>query len=162
MGLNFRTFDLNLLRVFGAVMAERSLTRAAMSLSMTQPAVSHAMKRLHEAVGETLFTRTATGVRPTPRAEQLWPRVRETLAGLRDALAPDRFDPRDTPTAFRLALADATAALLSPALLQRIEGEQLRVSLRFLPLTTRDPRRWLEDGEVDMAVGYFPDVIPQL
>ena len=162
MSLNFRTFDLNLLRVFDSVMAERSLTRAALTLAMTQPAVSHAVKRLHEAVGETLFTRTATGMKPTPRAEQLWPRVRETLAGLREALAPDSFDPRHSPTSFSLAMADATAAMLSPPLLRGIETEQLAVSLRMLPLTTRDPRRWLEAGEVDMAVGFFPEVMAQL
>jgi DNA-binding transcriptional LysR family regulator len=162
MSLNFRTLDLNLLRVFDTVMAEGSLTRAAATLAMTQPAVSHAMKRLHQAVGEALFTRTAGGVKPTPRAEQLWPRVRETLAGLREALAPDSFDPRQTPSSFRLTMADATAALLSPPLLRGIETQHLAVSLRLLPLSTRDPRRWLDAGEVDLAVGYFPDVMAQL
>ncbi|MFY8089386.1 MAG: LysR family transcriptional regulator, partial [Rubrivivax sp.] len=82
--------------------------------------------------------------------------------GLRDALTPDSFDPHTSPSTFRLALADATAALLSPPMLHRIEREQLLVSLRFLPLTTRDPRRWLDAGEVDLAVGYFPDVMAQL
>ena len=50
--VNFRTIDLNLLRVFDAVMAEGSLTRAAAVLSMTQPAASHALKRLHDTIGE--------------------------------------------------------------------------------------------------------------
>jgi len=50
--VNFRTLDLNLLRVFDAVMAEGSLTRAAERLAMTQPAASHALKRLHGAIGE--------------------------------------------------------------------------------------------------------------
>ena len=67
---NLRTLDLNLLRVFEAVMEEGSLTRAAHVLSMTQPAVSHALKRLHETVGEVLFVRSATGMKPTPRAEK--------------------------------------------------------------------------------------------
>jgi len=162
MSLNFRSFDLNLLRVFDAVMAEGSLTRAADVLAMTQPAVSHAMKRLREAIGEDLFTRTAHGVRPSSRAEQLWPRVRETLANLREALAPESFDPRQDGAHFRLAMADATAALLSPGLLQTIEAGQLAVSLRILPLITRDPRRLLEAGDADLAVGYFPEVIVAL
>lgn len=162
MALNFRSFDLNLLRVFDAVMAEGSLTRAAEALAMTQPAVSHAMKRLREAVGEDLFTRTAHGMRPSSRAEQLWPRVRETLASLRDALAPDSFDPRQDAVHFRLAMADASAALLSPALVHTIEEERLAVSLRVLPLTTRDPTRWLEAGEADLAIGYFPEVTAAL
>jgi len=159
MPLNFRSFDLNLLRVFDAVMAEGSLTRAADTLAMTQPAVSHAMKRLREAVGEDLVTRTAHGVRPSSRAEQLWPRVRETLASLRDALAPDSFDPRQDGVHFRLAMADASAALLSPALVHTIERERLAVSLRVLPLTTRDPRALLDAGEADLAVGFFPEAI---
>ncbi len=162
MSLNFRSFDLNLLRVFDAVMAEGSLTRAADNLAMTQPAVSHAMKRLREAVGEELFVRTAHGVRPSPRAEQLWPRVRETLIGLRQALAPEAFDPYQESEHFRLAMADATAALLSPGLLHIIESQQLAVSLRVLPLTTRDPRRLLEAGEAELAVGYFPEVMTAL
>ena len=74
--VNFRALDLNLLRVFDAVMAEGSLTRAASVLALTQPAASHALKRLHEALNETLFVRTAAGLKPTPRAEALWPRVR--------------------------------------------------------------------------------------
>ena len=69
--MNFRTLDLNLLRVFDAVMAEGSLTRASERLAMTQPAASHALKRLHVAVGEDLFHRTAFGMRPTARAELL-------------------------------------------------------------------------------------------
>jgi DNA-binding transcriptional LysR family regulator len=162
MPLNFRSFDLNLLRVFDAVMAEGSLTRAAQTLAMTQPAVSHAMKRLRDAVGEDLFTRTAHGMRPSTRAEQLWPRVRESLTDLRDALAPDRFDPRSDEVQFHLAMADATAALLSPGLLRTIESGRLAVALRILPLTTRDPRRLLEAGDADLAVGYFREAMVEL
>lgn len=162
MSLNFRSFDLNLLRVFDVVMAEGSLTRAADALAMTQPAVSHAVKRLREAVGEELFTRTAHGMKPTPRAEQLWPRVRETLSHLREALAPEAFDPRTDAVHFRLAMADATAALLSPGLLNTIERQQLALSLRVLPLTTRDPSRMLEAGEAELAVGYFPELMSTL
>jgi len=156
---NFRTLDLNLLRVLDAVMAEGSLTRAAAALSMTQPAVSHAMKRLREALGQELFVRTAHGMRPTPQAEALWPQVRIALAGLRQALAPGDFDPRRDAVQLRLAMADATAALLAPGLVADIERESALVNLRLLPLTTRDPRRLLESGDADLAVGFFPEVI---
>ena len=76
MDVNFRTLDLNLLRVFDEVMAERNLTRAARNLAITQPAVSNALRRLRESTREDLFVRTATGVTPTPHAETLWPIVR--------------------------------------------------------------------------------------
>jgi DNA-binding transcriptional LysR family regulator len=157
--MNFRTLDLNLLRVFDAVMAEGSLTRAASGLAMTQPAVSHALKRLRDTVGEDLFVRVAHGVQPTPRAEALWPQVRGALGTLRQALAPGDFDPRRDAVQMRLAMADATAALLAPPLVARIEAESAQVNLRVLPLTTRDPRRLLDGGDADMAVGYFPELI---
>ena len=60
--LNFRTFDLNLLRVFDEVMTERSLTRAAQNLSLTQPAVSNAMRRLRETLGDDLLKRNGQGL----------------------------------------------------------------------------------------------------
>ncbi|MES6247847.1 LysR family transcriptional regulator, partial [Cutibacterium acnes] len=77
--LNFRTLDLNLLRVFDEVMAERNLTRAAHNLALSQPAVSHALRRLREALGDDLVRRAGYGVEPTPLALQLWPAVREAL-----------------------------------------------------------------------------------
>ena len=160
--INFRTLDLNLLRVFDRVMADGSLTRAAAELSMTQPAASHALKRLHTAVGEPLFVRTAFGMKPTARAEALWPQVRDALDSLRDALSPERFDPRAGNAVFRLAMADATAALLSPPLLADLQAERANVSVRILPLTTRDPRRLLLDGEADMAIGHFPVAVATL
>ena len=100
--MNFRTLDLNLLRVFDAVMAEGNLTRAASALAMTQPAVSQALRRLREALGDELFVRTAHGVRPTPQAEQLWPPVRSALGAMRQALAPDDFDPRRDAVQLRI------------------------------------------------------------
>jgi DNA-binding transcriptional LysR family regulator len=159
VALNFRTLDLNLLRIFDAVMAEESLTRAAVGLSMTQPAVSHALKRLREAVGDELFTRTAFGVRPTPRAEALWPQVRAALGALQHALAPAAFDPARDAASFRLSMADATAALLCPLLLRAIESAQAKANLRVLPLVTRDPRKLIEAGEIELAVGFFPEAV---
>ncbi|MDP2743253.1 MAG: LysR family transcriptional regulator, partial [Hydrogenophaga sp.] len=74
---SFRTLDLNLLRVFDEVMAERNLTRAAHNLSMTQPAVSNALRRLRDALGDDLVKRAGYGVEPTPTALALWPTVRD-------------------------------------------------------------------------------------
>lgn len=157
--MNFRTLDLNLLRVFDVLMAEGSLTRAAETLTMTQPAASHALKRLHAAVGEKLFVRTASGMQPTARAELLWPQVRDALGSLRRALAPEGFDPKTDAASFRLAMADAVAALLAPPLVAALQAQQARATLRMLPLTTRDPRRLLQQAEADLAIGHFPEAI---
>jgi DNA-binding transcriptional LysR family regulator len=143
-------------------MAEGSLTRAAAALSMTQPAVSHALRRLREALGDELFRRTTHGVSPTPRAEGLWPHVRGALAALRQAIAPGEFEPKRDAVQMRLAMADATAALLAPALVAAIEQQQALATLRVLPLTTRDPRRLLQSDAIDLAVGSFPEVLPAM
>ncbi|WP_337179682.1 LysR family transcriptional regulator, partial [Hydrogenophaga borbori] len=159
---NFRTFDLNLLRVFDEVMAERNLTRAAHNLAMTQPAVSNALRRLRELLGDELVRRAGFGVEPTPTALALWPAVREALNLLRGALAPGAFDPAAATSTFQLAMADATSAKLIPSLIDIFEREAPGVNLRVLPLTTRDPRELLESGAVDLAIGHFPAVIAEL
>ena len=118
--MSFLSLDLNLLRVFDAVMSEQNLTRAAGRLAMTQPAVSNAIRRLRDALNDELLVRTAHGVKPTPRAESLWPAVRRALAELQDAVAPHSFDVSQATATFRLAMADATAALWLPALVRSI------------------------------------------
>ncbi|GKS89720.1 LysR family transcriptional regulator [Acidovorax sp. SUPP2539] len=160
--LNFRSLDLNLLRVFDEVMTERNLTRAAHKLSLTQPAVSNALRRLREVLGDDLVVRSGQGVQPTPRALTLWPPVRQALAQLQQSLAPGDFDPATASSTFVLAMADATGATLIPPLVEIIEREAPGVSVRVVPLTTRDPRSMLDDESADMAVGYFPAVMADL
>jgi DNA-binding transcriptional LysR family regulator len=160
--LNFRTLDLNLLRVFDEVMTERSLTRAAAKLSLTQPAVSNALQRLREALGDDLLRRSGQGVEPTPRALALWPTVQDALHQLKATLAPDHFIPSSSSQTFVLAMADATAAELIPSLIKVIDSEAPGVTLRIVPLATRDPRRLLDDEQADFAIGYFPAVLAAL
>ena len=159
---NFRTLDLNLLRVFDEVMAERSLTRAARNLSLTQPAVSNALRRLRETLGDELVQRSGQGMAPTPRAVVIWPAVREALRQLQASLIPNEFVAAEATTAFVLAMADATAAELIPGLTEILEREAQGVGIRVVPLTTRDPRRMLDEEACDLAVGYFPSVVPDL
>ena len=159
---NFRTLDLNLLRVFDEVMAERSLTRAARNLSLTQPAVSNALRRLRQALGDELVQRSGQGMAPTPRAVAIWPSVREALRQLQDSLVPNEFVPASATVAFVLAMADATAASLIPGLNDIMEREAPGVVLRVVPLITRDPRPLLDLETCDLAIGHFPSVVPDL
>lgn len=154
--MSFRNLDLNLLRVFNAVMAEENFSRAANQLSMTQPAVSNAVQRLREALADALFVRAANGVKPTPYAERIWPVVREALSSLESNLLPEEFDAKRAQNNFRMAMADATATILIPALVPILQTEAPGVSLRILPLTTRDPRPLLEQDAMDLALGIFP------
>ena len=159
---NLRTFDLNLLKVFDEVMAERSLTKAARRLSLTQPAVSNALRRLREALGDELLVRKGRGLEPTARGLELWPGVREALGGLQATLAPSVFSPSTADNAFVMAMADATAAELMPGLVAVMGQEAPGVSLRIVPLTTRDPRKLLDEGLADLAIGHFPAALADL
>jgi DNA-binding transcriptional LysR family regulator len=159
---NFRTLDLNLLRVFDQVMSERNLTRAARNLSMTQPAVSNALNRLRESLGDRLVSRSGYGVEPTPRALALWPSISDALRQLESSLTPGEFVASEATNSFTLAMADATAAELMPGLVEIMERDAPGVSARVVPLTTRDPRRLVDEGSVDLAVGFFPAVLADL
>ena len=159
---NFRTLDLNLLRVFDEVMTERNLTRAARNLAMTQPAVSNALNRLRDSLGDKLVSRSGYGVEPTPRALALWPAVSDALRQLEASLTPGDFVASQATTTFVLAMADATAAELMPGLVEIVEADAPGVSMRVLPLTTRDPRTLLDEGQMDLAVGFFPAVLADL
>ncbi|HSV84135.1 MAG TPA: LysR family transcriptional regulator [Ramlibacter sp.] len=159
---NFRTLDLNLLRVFDQVMAERNLTRAARNLAMTQPAVSNALNRLRDALGDQLVSRSGYGVEPTPRALALWPTISDALRQLETSIAPGDFVASHGTNTFTLAMADATAGELMPGLVEILECDAPGVSMRTVPLTTRDPRRLLDEGQIDVAVGFFPAVLADL
>lgn len=160
--VSLRTLDLNLLKVFDVVMSERSLTRAAEQLALTQPAVSNALRRLREAIGDELLVRKGRTLEPTPRGQALWSAVRAGLQQLQESIAPAQFDAATAQTTFVLTMADATAAEMMPGLLGTITAEAPSVSLRVVPLTTRDPRALLEGGQADLAVGHFPAVLADL
>ena len=159
---NFRTLDLNLLRVFDQVMAERNLTRAARNLAMTQPAVSNAINRLRDAMGDKLVVRSGYGIEPTPRALALWPAIADALRQMESSLTPGDFVASEASTTFVLGMADATSAELMPGLVEILERDAPGVTIRVLPLTTRDPRRLLDEGQFDLAVGFFPVVLADL
>ena len=158
--MNFRTLDLNLLRVFGAVMVERNVTRAAAQLAMTQPAVSNALRRLREATGDELFFTVPGGVLPTAQAEALWPEVRAALDGLRHAFDPQGFEPTRDERSFSLAMADATATVLMPALIGALVGRHARSDLRVLPLASRDPRPLLDQRQRRPRARLLPRASP--
>ena len=160
--VNFRTFDLNLLRVFDEVMQERSLTKAAHNLALTQPAVSNAMRRLRETLGDELLKRKGQLLEATPLALTIWPAVREALSSLQSALVRRQFDAASAGNTFVLAMADATAAELIPGLVAVMDNEAPGIQVRVVPLTTRDPRKLLEEAGADLALGYFPAALADL
>jgi DNA-binding transcriptional LysR family regulator len=144
--------DLNLLRVFDTLMDQRSVTGAAGRLGLTQSAVSHALGRLRTLIGDPLFVRSPGGLRPTARAEEIAPGIREGLVQLRGALDPPDFVPARATRRFTIATGSYFCELLVPRLVERLQIEAPGVSLRVVPITeTMD--RALDRGTVDLVLG---------
>jgi DNA-binding transcriptional LysR family regulator len=160
--MSFANLDLNLLRVFDAVMMELNLTRAADRLATTQPAVSNALKRLRYVLDDELFIRTPHGVKPTSRAVSLRPAVRLALETLETAIVSEKENLSNVRKTLRLCMADSTAALVLPPLIRLIKETAPKLTVQTLPLLNRDPRPSLLRSEIDLAIGSFPGVVAQL
>ncbi|MBL8489629.1 MAG: LysR family transcriptional regulator, partial [Rhodocyclaceae bacterium] len=156
--MNIQDFDLNLLVVFDAVLAEGSISRAAERLGLSQPAVSNAVARLRQATGDRLFVRLGQGVAPTPYAQRIAGPLRQALAGIRAALSEDQgFDPAASERGFVLYLTDLGEAYFLPRLLERLSREAPGVRIRTLPMPPEAAQEAMKQGQVDLAVGNLPD-----
>jgi DNA-binding transcriptional LysR family regulator len=160
--MSFLNLDLTLLRVFDAVMTELNLTRAADRLATTHPAVSNSLKRLRAVVDDELFVRTARGVKPTARAEDLRPAIRLAVTTLESALGTEQKVLSQIKKTLRLCIADSTASLVLPPLVRLVKELAPNLTLQTLPLLSRDPRPAQLKGEIDLAIGSFPDIVAQL
>jgi DNA-binding transcriptional LysR family regulator len=151
--------DLNLIPYLVAMHDKRSVSSAARSLGVSQPRVSSALGRLREYFDDPLFVRTARGMEPTPRAEALVPAAREALERIqRGMVETQRFDPATTTDVFSIALSDVGEIVFLPRLLRAFAELAPRARLRSVSLPPREIERGIEAGEVDLAVGYFPDL----
>lgn len=150
--------DLNLLVVLDAVMAERSVTRAAERVRLTQPAVSHALSRLRALFRDPLFVRTPAGMEPTPLALELGPRVAAVLGEVGAILAPGgAFDPAASERAFAIGMSDYAAAVFLPALARRVGRAAPGVTLLARHTSHAVGIGTLDAGEAELVVGHFPE-----
>jgi DNA-binding transcriptional LysR family regulator len=151
---HIRGLDLNLLRVFDALYEERNVTRAARRLGLTQSAVSHALNRLRYTLGDELFVRGPSGMRATPRAAEIGPRIREGLLQLSAALSPDAFTPAETERSFSVATGNYACAVLLPEVMRtvRMTAPRAQVKIRNGGLGLAED---LDAGRTDLAIGAF-------
>ena len=158
--LPIRSVDLNLFRVFEAVMRSRSVSGAAAELGLTPSAVSHALSRLRRALGDELFVPGPVGMEPTPRALELAPDVQDGMQRLSAALAVRPFVPGDAIRTFCIAASDYPTSTIIPPLLRRLAGAAPNVALRMFPGNRLDAVRLLDDGRIDLVLGWI-DEIPE-
>jgi len=151
---SLRYFDLNLLLVFEALMRERHVTRAAEKLHLSQPALSHALKRLREALNDPLLVRTSNGLQPTPRALALLPVVQQALALLQAGLTPpETFTPATSTRRFTLATTDYFEEVMYPTFLSQLLTDAPGISFAIELITPSVLSEGLEQRQVDMVVG---------
>jgi DNA-binding transcriptional LysR family regulator len=162
MTVSLNTLDLNLLRVFAALMDERSVLRAGLRVGLSQSAVSHALARLREALRDELFVRTTAGMQPTARALAMATPVREALVRIELAVSSAGFDPASSRRQFTLAADDYTTAVIVPEILGLLNTEAPNVDLVIRPRTRIDLAEQIDLGRIDVAIGSFAAIPERL
>lgn len=149
--------DLNLLVVMEALFAERHVSRAALRLNRSQPAVSQALGRLRLTFDDPLLIRGAEGWELTARAREMEPVLAETLAAVRGLVRPTPFDPAQTRRTYRLTMSDYASAMLGPRLLPVLREQAPGVHLSITTRSRDAAMAAVVDGDVDLALGVFPE-----
>lgn len=152
--VHFQTLDLNLLRVFDALVEERSVTRAGERLGLTQSAVSHALNRLRYTLEDELFLRGPDGMTPTPRAAEIWPELKRGLQQLQHALTTTEFKPEEADRTFRISASAYIGEVLMPRVIARVRREAPGVQIHIRALSPNVAES-LDGGHVDLVLGFF-------
>ncbi|ABS16693.1 MULTISPECIES: LysR substrate-binding domain-containing protein [Brucella/Ochrobactrum group] len=152
---SIHNIDLNLIRVFNALMEERNVTKAGERLNLTQSAVSHALGKLRYILSDELFVRGPQGMHPTPRAEELSQPLRSALADISAALSPVQFDPATADMSFVVATSDFYIGTLFPAVMERLEKEAPGIRLWLRLFNDLNLVEELDRGTLHLVVGAF-------
>jgi len=159
--MNLAGVDLNLLVALDALLAERSVTRAANQVGLSQPGMSNTLARLRKLFGDPLLVREGLTLVPTPRAESLRQPVQEALSLIQHALDNrDGFDPATDRATFTVSCSDYSLLMLIGPLVQRLAATAPGLTIQVLPRAP-DAVRLLRDGEADLVIEpaeIMPDV----
>lgn len=158
--MNVNDIDLNLLKIFGAIHAEGSVSGAARRIGLTQPSVSHGLSRLRTLFGDPLFVRAKGGVEPTPVARRIAPALASALVAVQtvldDALS---FDPATARRVFRFHMSDLGEMVFLPPLMRALRDRAPGVSVETRQIEWDELPGALESGAVDLAIGHLPSLL---
>jgi len=151
--------ELHHLKILHVLLAERSLTRAAGALDLTQPAISKTLARLRTYFGDPLFVRVGMRMEPTPKAVELAEPVKAILDRMRELKSGQQaFDPATSERTFSLSMIDAAVVQLLPPLLNHLRDHAPSVRVHAVRCEVQNLDLWLESGLVDFALGAFPSL----
>lgn len=157
--LNLARLDLNLLPQLAALLRRCNVTHAANDVGLSQPAMSRALARMRDELGDPLLVRGAKGLVRTPRAERLLPRLDAALSDVKALFDEPQFDPAKESRTIAVAGADAHAILLGPSVAHRLASEAPNVRLRFESYTPDLVER-MERGTLDLAFALTTTPLP--
>jgi DNA-binding transcriptional LysR family regulator len=156
-------FDFNLIKTFLAIWDLGSLTEAGDRLGLTQPAVSHALRRLRDQFADPLFVRVGNRMVPTPAAERLHEPFSRAFGIVGQTVhSQRRFDPRTSRRTFRVAMSDLSEFHFLPDLLARLEREAPTVRFESVGIDVAAVEADLRSGQIDLAIGIVPDLGPDI
>lgn len=151
--------DLNQLVLLQQLMRDRSVSKTAESLGLSQPAVSNALAKLRRTFGDELLMRTRNGMVATPRAEQITAPLEYALGLIQNALNQDTcFDPATLKRTLTISMTDIGEIVFLPALINRLRSEAPQVQLRTVRTSAANLREDMESGQVDLAIGPLPSL----
>jgi len=157
--MDITEIDLNLLVVFDALLRARSVSRAARQLGMSQPATSFALNRLRKTFGDPLFVRTARGIHPTPFSEAMAAPLEAVIDRIRaDVLQQPIFDPATAERAVTFNMQDIGELVFLPQVMERLRTLAPGFQIRTVNLPAAELEPALRKGEVDLAIGFFPEL----
>ncbi|WP_347554396.1 LysR family transcriptional regulator [Robbsia sp. KACC 23696] len=157
--MDLRSVDLNLLVVFETMAEHGSVTRTAEAIGLSQPATSAALARLRKLLGDPLFVKVGSEMRPTPRAKALIEPVRRILTAVKEEILPrGDFDPATTARSFTVLTPDIGEINLIPKLYARLVKDAPGVCLKSMSMPRNATTEALESGMADLALGYYPDL----
>jgi DNA-binding transcriptional LysR family regulator len=155
--------EIRLLRVFAMLMAERSVSRAAERLRLSQPATSHALTRLRKLFNDPLLLRSREGMVPTDRALRIEGDIGELLAGYdRLVAAPEPFRPESSQRVFVLTATEYAEFVLLPPILARVRANAPHIRIEVRAPNQARALDWLESGEIDLRLAWVRDPTPSL
>jgi len=161
--MDIRAVDLNLLKAFDALRAERAVTRAANRIGLSQPAMSHALSRLRDLFADDLFVRTPSGMEPTARAREIAPLISAAIEQIEAALNLGAgFDPATSAATFTAGMGEYAEVALVGRLAQAFSRAAPHATLRLLSLHGADAGEQLERGAIDVAVAHLRNLPPTI
>lgn len=159
--INLATIDLNLLVVFDSIMRERSVSRAADKLNLTQSGVSRALTRFRGLMDDQLFVKTPKGMEPTTLATSIAPEISRVLENIRNIIhPPEQYNPDTTEHTFTVGLTDYMSFVLLPGLIQKLQRAAPKAKLVALSTNVLSSVNMIESGQVDLIVGRIVPDLP--